>query len=143
MSCRFKVGGIDNPLLSDVMFYIEDTAAEARDPYKIKQMLDGKIAVLDGDTLYLRDDVMDARKEISYINSTSQDFFGAYTNLITETPEGKNVRLDINSDLLETMFRIPSVQFTMSEDTDIAVEGEDLTQDPLVDEVFDVQEKGR
>ena len=141
MSCRFKVGGIDNPLLSDVMFYVEDTAAEARDPYKIKQMLDGKIAVLDGDTLYLRDDVMDARKEIGYINAAAQDFFGAYTNLITETPEGKNVRLDINSDLLETMFRIPSVQFTMSEDTDIAVEGEDLTQDPLVDEVFNVQER--
>ena len=141
MSCRFKVGGIDNPLLSNVMFYIEDTAAEARDPYKIKQMLDGKIAVLDGDTLYLRDDVMDARKEISYINSASQDFFGAYANLITETPEGKNVRLDINSDLLETMFRIPSVQFTMSEDTDIAVEDEDLTEDPLVDEVFYTQEK--
>ena len=107
MSCRFKVGGIDNPLLSDVMFYVEDTAAEARDPYKIKQMLDGKIAVLDGDTLYLRDDVMDARKEIGYINAAAQDFFGAYTNLITETREGKNVRLDIDPEVLEAMFRNP------------------------------------
>ena len=141
MSCRFKVGGIDNPLLSDVMFYVEDTAAEARDPYKIKQMLDGKIAVLDGDTLYLRDDVMDARKEIGYINAAAQDFFGAYTNLITETREGKNVRLDIDPEVLEVMFRNPSVQFTMSEDTDIEAEGEDLTQDPLVNEVFDTQEK--
>jgi len=141
MSCRFKVGGIDNPLLSDVMFYVEDTAAEARDPYKIKQMLDGKIAVLDGDTLYLRDDVMDARKEIGYINAAAQDFFGAYTNLITETREGKNVRLDIDPEVLEVMFRNTSVQFTMSEDTDIEAEGEDLTQDPLVDEVFNVQER--
>ena len=29
----------------------------------------------------------------------------------------------------------------MSEDTDIEAEGEDLTQDPLVDEVFNVQER--
>lgn len=144
MSCNYKLNGVDNLQITEVLNYIEDTPSDVRDTYKIEEiLLNNDLAIREGNKLYLVD-VEGTSEQIRVINQAASRFFGVAGNLIVQTKEGKFNKLDVDDNIMRLMFPIRGAQNTSIDVGVVEREQEYLEEDdafsteedPAVTEAF-------
>jgi hypothetical protein len=142
MSCSYRVGGVENALLTEVFNYVEDNPSGARAGFKIENMLRSRNMVFeDGDALFAvkQDGVAE---DIATINNTAREFFGVVGDLIMQTPAGKDTRISVNDNILELLNPTSDLQNSSTTTKGVdRVEEVEETVDPLISEAFDRKEK--
>lgn len=143
MSCSYRVGGVENALLTDVFNYVEDNPSGARAGFKIENMLLSRNMVFkDGNALFaVKQDGI--AEDIANINNTAREFFGVVGDLIMQTPAGRDIQISVNDNILELLNPTSDLQnsSTTTRGVDRVVEEVEETVDPLISEAFDRKEK--
>ena len=144
MSCSYRVGGVENKLLNDVFFYVEDTDGNLRDPNRIEQILqDSGLAFKKDDKLVLVD-MEGVMEDINHVNETARAFFGVAGDLVKQVPYGNNMSLEIDPDTLERLNPTSRLQNSSVNNSVVERVVEDeysSIMDPLKSEAFDRKEK--
>jgi len=143
MSCSYRVGGVENKLLNDVFFYVEDTDGNLRDPNRIEQILqDSGLAFKKDDKLVLVD-MEGVMEDINHINETARAFFGVAGDLVKQVPYGKSMSLEVDPDTLERLNPTSRLQNSSVNNSVVerVVEETVAGTDPLISEAFDRKEK--
>lgn len=141
MSCVYKTGGKENPLLTEILFYVEDTRSELRAAFPIEDIM------LKQNVVFKKDDVLYAVKEdgaikdINNLNEAARDFFGVSGTLVSLKEEGNETVVEINENILERMYpTTKNLNISVSKTSGIERVGAFTSQDSpvrtLKDKVF-------
>ena len=117
MSCSYRIGGVENQLLNDVFFYIEDTNADTRAAFKIEDILEKRnIAFRDENELFLVD-MPGTQEDIDNINEAARAFFGVMGDLVKRTRVGNSTRLEVDDNIMRLLSPSSNIQNTSVNNT--------------------------
>tara|TARA_E500000318_G_scaffold53851_3_gene50159 strand:- start:2812 stop:6678 length:3867 start_codon:yes stop_codon:yes gene_type:complete len=144
MSCSYRIGGVENQLLNDVFFYIEDTNADTRAAFKIEDILEKRnIAFRDENELFLVD-MPGTQEDIGNINEAARAFFGVMGDLVKRTRVGNSTRLEVDDNIMRLLSPSSNIQNTSVNNTTMERldEVDDVVgEDPLISEAFARKQK--